>query len=164
MIFFSFDLFFFCLVLFGVVCKNSYLLSLFFVTILGMILNAIHIFISFFASRHWTCKWLFIRCTVARCARMSVINWKNRFAISNAINYCDRWMCNVNSKNLEIKWTKNRIATMITELCKRKSRTTENLSRWNNSAGTHFKLVTHLSILPGWIHVNFICFFFVFHS
>lgn len=54
----------------------GYLLSLFFVTILGMILNAINILVSLFAPRHWTCKWLFIRCTVTRGARVSKINGK----------------------------------------------------------------------------------------
>lgn len=54
----------------------GYLLSLFFVTILGMILNAVNILVSLLASRHRTCKWLFIRCSITRRARMSVIEWE----------------------------------------------------------------------------------------
>lgn len=68
---------FVCVCVFLWYATNGYLLSLFFVAILGMILYAINIFVSFFASRHWTCKWLFIRCTITRCARMPAIIWIN---------------------------------------------------------------------------------------
>lgn len=55
-----------------------YLLSLFFVTVLGMILNAIHIFVSFFTSGHWTRKRFFIWSTIACCTRMSLIWTKKK--------------------------------------------------------------------------------------
>lgn len=50
-----------------------YLLSLFFVTVFGMILNAVHIFVSFFTSGHWTRKRFFIRSIITSCTRMSII-------------------------------------------------------------------------------------------